>query len=135
VARLLQGQRDLRALVEQRRRAVRIEQRLITFTAPASGNILVRLTAVADASTDDQVWGLRESTTNLIRGRGVPRAGLAGAMQSMAFYLTGVSAGSHTYKWAFSNSSGGHGTQRILVGDGSGALTWPPAIMEVWSAP
>lgn len=109
----------------------------VTFTAPASGNVLVRLNAWVDVGTANFLWvGLRESTTNL----GIPTLATRGANSQQyltaAIYLTGISAGSHTYKWSFSTD--GSGTAgRILVADGvnSGSNWFPPAIMEVWAAP
>jgi uncharacterized protein (UPF0333 family) len=107
---------------------------IVTFTAPASGKILVRLNAFADeTSVGEFYWGLRESSsdisgsiTRIIRETGSDR------YVSMPIYLTGVSAGSHTYKWSAAVSTG---TSRIIIQDGSATGKWGPAIMEVWSAP
>lgn len=105
----------------------------VTFTAPASGNVIVRLTACAtivSGTNNFLYWGLREATTNLAGGGTVVRQPAALQVCSMAIYLTGVSAGSHTYKWSFAASAN---TGRIGVGVGASDNT--SAIMEVWAAP
>ena len=108
----------------------------VTFTAPASGRVLVRLTGTArmgsGAGAGDRVkWGVRESTTNLATGQYVlyTQATLAATMlnaTSVAFLFTGISAGSHTYKWSI--GAGGSGSGGVFVD------TDNPALMEVWSA-
>jgi hypothetical protein len=106
----------------------------VTFTAPASGNVLVRLNAFTDSNSaaGDMFWGLRESTTDLPGIARLLRGANDEGYNSVAFYLTGISGGSHTYKWAFGASSG---TVRIIIQDGSAIGEWGPGIMEVWSAP
>jgi hypothetical protein len=107
----------------------------ITFIAPASGNIVVSLTAYTDVAVGDGFWGLRESTTNLAGSVGRVIRGPQGAaiITTYRFYLSGVSAGSHTYKWSFSVGTGA--TMRILIQDGSTTPAWSAGLMEVWSAP
>jgi hypothetical protein len=109
---------------------------VVTCIVPASGNILVRLTAYADisAGTGDGWWGLRESTTNVPGsfGRVVRNQGNA-VIATLSFNLTGLSAGSHTYKWAFASTTGGT-TTRIIIQDGGTGLGWAPGLMEVWAA-
>ncbi len=109
----------------------------VTFTAPASTNVLVRLTGCVrlDASGSGAgarvLWGLRESSSDIAGGTYVMFADEAVgsnylASTSVAYILTGISAGSHTYKW----SIGGGG------GSNSGGVycsTATPAIMEVWA--
>lgn len=108
----------------------------VAFTAPLSGNVLVRLTAYADisAGTGDGHWGLRESTSDLAFSVArVVRNQANAVIASVAIYLTGVSAGSHTYKWSFAASSGT--STRIIIQDGTAVGEWAPGIMEVWAAP
>lgn len=110
----------------------------VTFTAPASGNVLVRLNAYSDyndVNTSEAFWGLRESTTDLMGSvTRVLRVAELGYL-SVAMYLSGIGAGSHTYKWSFAIASGGQ-KNRIIIQDGSVAINkWGPGIMEVWSAP
>lgn len=106
----------------------------VSFTAPASGNVLVRLTGTMrlNAAVANRVlWGLRESTTNIGGGDsagvyvGYAFTGSVSILQStsVAFVLTGVSAGAHTYKWAIGCTANGGG----LLVDASN-----PATMEVW---
>lgn len=107
----------------------------VTFTAPASGNVLVRLSAWCDLATASWFyWALRESTTNL----GTPTVVARGSSQgfaTIAFYLTGLSAGSHTYKWAFATDGTSGQAGRIWAGNGnSSGQESGPATMEVWAA-
>jgi hypothetical protein len=113
----------------------------VTFTAPASGNVLVRvtLTAAGPAGINANTFlGLRESTTNLVNSGGSPAGTtllqsqtLAGAnvegVYSWVAYLTGVSAGSHTYKLSYASNSSEALTLRAAAG--------APMIIEVWAAP
>ena len=77
----------------------------VTFTAPASGKVTVEVACAGIANTGNSFIGLREGTTDLIRGL---VAGNNTAVSSCyrSFYLTGLSAGSHTYKLAFATASG-----------------------------
>jgi hypothetical protein len=107
----------------------------VTFTAPASGNVIVTCSAVMSPDSGGAnngalaAWGLRESTSNITpanmyAARSVIVSAIANYLFiSMRFYLTGVSAGSHTYKWSHKVSAG---TTVIVAGAAS------PALMEVW---
>jgi hypothetical protein len=102
----------------------------VVFTAPASGNVLVRLSCMLEKSGTSGIvrWGLRESTTTLGEAVMVQTAATLTFMRlSAEFYLTGVTGGAHTYKWAFRTSAG---TTYL-----SGGPTYGKAIMEVWAAP
>lgn len=101
----------------------------ITFTAPASGHVIVKAYFLAGcASGGGLYWGLRESTTqvgttcyagsqfNNITGRA-----------ALAIDVTGISAGSHTYKLAHRNS----GSVQVDV---YGGPTFGDVVMEIWSA-
>lgn len=100
----------------------------VTFTAPASTNVFVKFTGIANTggSGSDQYWELWESTsrvgTNTRKAAGVSFFGSVVA----AFYVTGISAGSHTYKWAVYKTTG----TSLL----SGGPTYGAAVMEVWAA-
>ena len=110
----------------------------VTFTAPASTNVLVRLTAVCAASATANsflYWGLREDTTTIAGAAGTsstairqPNVGTNATVisASKVFILTGISAGSHTYKWAAAASTSG----ATISADANG-----PAVMEVWALP
>jgi hypothetical protein len=102
----------------------------VTFTAPASGNVLVRVTCGIrmDNTNNNAFLGLRESTTNVvdkdfaIQGQ---TAMIQECLVSKTFYVTGVSAGSHTYKLAFAVNGGATFTVRANNG--------VPVLLEVWS--
>jgi hypothetical protein len=114
----------------------------ITFTAPASGKVLVILEAFIEVDAADpnssnhgEMWNLRESTTNLAESDGFI-GGWTGASERRFRYacrITGISAGSHTYKWGFRTTSATF-TQRLVVG-GTAGTDAGPALMEVWAAP
>lgn len=106
----------------------------VTFTAPASGNVLVRATmqAFPNSTTGSLRLGLRESTTDIVNAQQVA-ADLATSdiiLVSWAAYLTGVTAGSHTYKLAASHVTN---SWTLRWGDGAGDPT--PVVLEVWEAP
>lgn len=80
----------------------------ITFTAPASGNVLVRMRGVLHGATTyaQILLGVLESST--VKGRGDPIGGLATTalataqmVQESEFLITGVTSGSHTYDAAY----------------------------------
>jgi len=106
----------------------------VTFDAPVSGAVLVRLTSVVQPQQTAGSFisfGLRESTTDIAGAAGesiVARAAAATTPEwraaSIAFVLTGVSPGSHTYKWSWATSSG---TANMKANSSA------PAVMEVWS--
>jgi hypothetical protein len=108
----------------------------VTFTAPASGNVLVRLTADCAAAAvvgSLYSWGLREGSSviagtegNSTAHRAISTAAVQYISASMVFVLSGVTAGSHTYKWAHASSSGSGS-----IGGGSGS----DIVMEVWALP
>lgn len=99
---------------------------VVTFTAPASGKVLVILEAkLSFSGTDDAAWGLREGT-NTIAESFVGRANAA--RPRVGFYITGLTPGSsHTYKWG--HHSGGAVQAIISFGGTTGA-----AKMEVYRA-
>jgi hypothetical protein len=97
-----------------------------TFPAPASGNVLVRLTG--DATTSGTYWGLLSGAT--AKGPTVSAYGVnvstAPGIRSVSLYITGLS-GSVSLDWAAYNTGG----------TGLGVLTTSstdPATMEVWAA-
>jgi hypothetical protein len=108
----------------------------VAFTAPASGNVLVRLSATAGATNTNsayQSWAIREGGSTLIGAVGESIAvrqmdataeGLLGV--SKTFVITGVSGGSHTYIWWAANSASG-GTFKANANT--------PAVMEIWALP
>lgn len=80
----------------------------ITFTAPASGNVLVRMRGVLHGATTyaQILFGVLESST--VMGRSDPMGGLkttalatAQLAQESEFIVTGLSAGSHAWDAAY----------------------------------
>ena len=101
----------------------------ITFTAPASGNVLVKLSGVSNPGGGNVHWTVRESTSTL--GDAYQSSTLAAVIRyQVAIYITGVSAGSHTYKWGGYTTSG-----TITLYHGTTASKFGKLVMEVWGAP
>jgi hypothetical protein len=108
----------------------------VTFTVPASGKVLVRLTAVAYQSVNGAAywWCLRTTGgANVAGTRGYAATNDAPTRTSLSIYITGLTPGaSQTYRW-------GHGvgsdTGNIRYGDDAGNGPFGPAVIEVWSAP
>lgn len=104
---------------------------LVTFTAPASGNILVRVHCTYNVDTSFNAncfLGLRESTTNIVDKQFAIQSQTVMNQEgtvSIDFYVTGVSAGSHTYKLAFASNS----SEPFIIRQSSNQ----PVIMSVWA--
>jgi hypothetical protein len=101
----------------------------VTFTAPSSGEVLVRLSAGGyhdGGSVGTCYWGLREGNTQLQEALTISGQILYGHF-TVTFLLTGISAGSHTYKWGNRCDNAEHSV--IMAGP-----TWGPLVMEVWDA-
>jgi hypothetical protein len=109
----------------------------VTFTAPASGNVLIRLSAFCDepgATASETYWGLREGSTDLNVTTRILRT-TEQHYTSVAMYVSGLTPNTgHTYKWSFGSSSTAF-NMRIIVQDGTAMAKWGPGIMEVWAAP
>lgn len=105
---------------------------VITFTAPASGNVVFRATTVGNMTTAVQnaFLGVRESTTNVVGPFPAMQGNSSFVSESLiswSIYITGITAGSHTYKLAFSVNGGATFTVR------GGATN--PMLLEVIAAP
>jgi hypothetical protein len=108
---------------------------VVTVTVPASGKILVHFSAGTAASFSPSAWGLRESSTPIASTKVSQYDYISGARISMLMIVTGLSAGSHTYKWGQSSVSGAtvgirYGTQASPAAADPG-----PALMAIWGAP
>lgn len=82
---------------------------VVTFTAPASGNVLVRLEApVTKAGGGQGYWGLRAGASDVVAPQVVSDYSSSGfARCTEAFYIAGLTAGtSYTYKWSYKVSTG-----------------------------
>ncbi len=108
----------------------------VTFTAPASGIIIVVLTCYTDMNSGagQGRWGLFEGGS-LISGSAAVMMRNPDAESYLTYRcrLTGVSAGSHSYDWAIA-TNGGTETIRLLIEDGVAAGDYAPALMEVYAA-
>ncbi len=107
----------------------------VTFTAPASGKVIVRLQAGCYNTGNYGQFGVREGTTNIAVGR-VNANNAAGPTAVRSFLITGISAGSHTYKFAFS-AGGSGGTMNLYYQTDDPAVASAsigPASIEVWAA-
>lgn len=96
---------------------------IVTFTAPASGNVIVMMSCAAFPGSTTLFVGLRESTT--VVGPETLASGVtsAGAHNTWFWIITGISAGSHTYKAA-------QATAGTAAGLGSGP-TYGPIVLVV----
>jgi hypothetical protein len=122
----------------------------IAFTAPASGKVLIRLTAVAqvlDSTGQTGYWCLMDHTTGAQVGTSVlvetVTSGTTAAADvawpfSIPILVTGLTPGSaYQYDWGFFEGSHGPGGFHMYVQGGTGVLPTSyagPAMMEVWAA-
>jgi hypothetical protein len=103
----------------------------VTFTAPASGKVMVYLSAPCAVSTATaaQYWNLRDGSGDIA---GTPSLAISSATADRTttpIYVTGLTpAASYTWKWGFRIHNGSF-TASIYVGGANG-----PAVMEVWGA-
>lgn len=104
----------------------------VTFTAPASGRVLVRLTGVAHNAAANARWGLLNASGGAQVGTAALVANSIGTylQVSLPVVVPGLTPGTpYTFQWAHSTSSVSSAT--VLEVD-SGA-TFGPATMEVWN--
>lgn len=103
-----------------------------TFTVPASGNVLVRLTARGSNSTSgaNVYWGLLEGASQRGKVQFVTDS-TASLRLPASIRVTGLTPGATvSLDWAWAVAAG---TGNLNI-DASG-ITSGPAVMEVWSAP
>lgn len=105
----------------------------VTFVAPPSGSVLVRLTAQAnsDIPGNDHLWNLRDGSGD-VAGSTINACSSSNAFfsASPSVKMSGLTPGvSYTWKWGWAvRVTGGLGA-RIRYGGYVG-----PALMEVWAA-
>lgn len=109
----------------------------IAFTAPASGNVLIRLQGefLPNDAGNAVFWALREAAATVTGSEQqmmfvdwVP-GNSTSVRLTYDFFVTGlVAASAHTYKWAWRRVSGG--TTINLMGGATHYL-----VMQVWAAP
>lgn len=109
----------------------------VTFTAPASGNVLVRLTAVAVVNNVAAVyaWNLRTTGGSNVSGSFSTVTSNGNQIKiSSVVPITGLTPGaSTTWRWGHAVSSN---TGSVRYGDsGTISASYGPAVMEVWAAP
>jgi hypothetical protein len=107
----------------------------ITFTAPASGRVLVRMSARCGVDTSTvQAWNLRDTGGDIANTKASVNYVNSGSNYPRPHYsylATGLTPGtSYTWKWGFARASGS-GTCSIPMGQSGGD---GPAVMEVWAA-
>ena len=111
----------------------------VSFTAPASGQVLVRLTAfVVTAAGVSSFWALFTHGTTTQVGNSMQYASGAGNVTvTTACLVTGLTPGT-TYQWDWAwGVQSGTATIEIQATTGvpaSFALQGAPAVMEVWAA-
>jgi hypothetical protein len=115
----------------------------VSFTAPSSGKVLVRLTGAGEIDNVgiDAYWCLLDHTSHAQVGNtSFVGWGISGGNVSLAspvFLITGLVPGTvYQYDWGYFNSGGGSYTYLWVEGD-QGVPTKnraAPATMEVWSA-
>lgn len=107
----------------------------VTFTVPASGNVRIRLEAVAvtEAANSSVRWNLRTTGGADVAGtRRVVTNNADMARFGVTIFITGLTPGaSQTYRWGHSASNSANAHTRY--GD-DGTAMYGPAVMEVWSA-
>lgn len=107
----------------------------LTVTVPSSGKILAQFNFfVTTTNANISFFGLRESTTDIAYAK-LGGTGVVSTERHMVNLLvTGLSAGSHTYKAAFKSTSGttsvSYGTQASPASTDTG-----PFVMTIWSVP
>jgi hypothetical protein len=111
----------------------------ISFTAPASGAVLVRLFGHLKSGTAGQTanWSVAaHSTTTPLGHVALPVVGAASTPGAAVaeFLITGLTpSNAYQYDWIHANGSAG-ATFTALGATAAGTTTGGPAIMEVWSA-
>ncbi len=103
----------------------------VTFTAPSSGKVLIRVSAVADnsGSAVEQYWNLRDAGGDVAGTAAGVWQGPELGRPAFVTIVTGLTPGnSYTYKLGFRRV--GTGTAYIYIGGDYGAF-----VMEVWPVP
>lgn len=108
----------------------------VSFIVPASGKVLVRLTALSvnSSNADYNYWSLREGAVDIagpIKVHASQSSTLVGSW-SKTFIVSGLTPGAaKTYKWGHKT---GAGTMHTYAGGTLGTTSTGAAIMEVYDA-
>lgn len=108
---------------------------VITFSAPASGAVLVYLTAqLVGPASQSYYWGLRSGGSAVAGSAIIMRFNVALAFRQTGMVkITGLTPGqSYTWKWAHAVTGGTGNT--YIGGPNIAASNSGPGIMEVWAA-
>lgn len=100
----------------------------VAFTAPPSGKVLVRLSALTLVSTvgNSIFWGLLDGSNAQVGKLDYMMTYATAMRASASLYVSGLTAGTaYTYKWAYKVNSGNASV--------FGGPTYGDAIMEVWA--
>lgn len=101
---------------------------VITFTAPQSGSVLVKMTAYAVSITQSFYFNLRDGSGDVANTSMFMSAPLGDKRVHYACLVSGLNPGqSYTWKWGARVHTGGTGS--LYSGPVQG-----PAVMEVWAA-
>jgi hypothetical protein len=113
----------------------------VTFTGPASGSVIVKLTAYADynLSTLEYGWALLSGASIVSSSGGIANRIATqgtGTTISQSFLITGLTSGT-SYNWDWAHAENSTGTGRTLCGPGATSTTYQTnnigtCLMEVW---
>lgn len=111
----------------------------VTFTAPTSGKVLVRLNGVPSRTgTGDVYWGLFDSSNTLVSGSGALVTTSTGTYinRTITTVVSGLTPSqSYTWKWVQRTTvNSGTDQATLRVGGDPTANGYAPAVMEIWSA-
>lgn len=109
----------------------------VTFVAPTSGSVLVRLSALCFTSAGSHFWNLRDGSGDIVGTRAEINSIASRNRFTATLSKTGLTPGtSYTWKWGYANAGGTHtiyagddGSSPQDAGSDVGA-----AVMEVLSA-
>jgi hypothetical protein len=107
----------------------------LLVTVPGSGKILVSQSAsIAGGSGKSQTfWGLRESTNDISYRKMTTDTSTPRTRETILYLVTGLSAGAHTYKWAFKAITAGTATCDYGTEASPTAAAPGPAVMSIWA--
>lgn len=100
----------------------------VTFRVPASGMVMVVLSATSGGASSPQIfWNLRDSGGDITNSaRWIHQAGGAAVFMAMPIFMSGLSAGTEvTWKWGWKVSTG---TGYLYKGVGTTAYYNPPTM-------
>lgn len=104
----------------------------LTFTAPSSGSVLVRLTGFSSAGIATYWCVVTHLTTTVV---GSLAAVVGAGARSVALLITGLTPGaSVSYDWGAASTSASTTGVLVAMGTVTPGTSAGPAVMEVWSA-